>query len=79
MWGIITAPGCPRVIVEAGAKQLADVAHEYCAASGKNTVVQQLVLRSHKELEQRRNHVAALRTLVHGLEAWAALYSRVRV
>ncbi|KAI8477153.1 MAG: hypothetical protein J3K34DRAFT_455469 [Monoraphidium minutum] len=71
MWDIVTAPGSPRAIVEAGAKQLADVAAEYRAHSGRPTQLAALLKRCVEELRARRNHVAALRALVAAVDGLA--------
>lgn len=77
MWDIVTEPGCPRAIVESGAKQLADVAQEYSHTGGKQSVLLSLVQRARAELAARRNHVVALKVLVQGMDAWQATSPRV--
>jgi hypothetical protein len=77
IWDITMAPGAPKDTVDAGARHLADAAAEYRDRTGKQATLQHLVMRCHAELKQRRNHAAALKALVHTVDAYLDSYTKV--
>jgi hypothetical protein len=77
-WDIALATGAPRTVVEAGAKQLAEVAAEYAERSGNTAHLEGLVKRCIIELRARHNHVPAVKILVHTVECWVAAWNRQR-